>query len=98
MAALLAKYFFDMRTVLEELLLVVKPGAPVYVVVGANYTVAGGERVEIKTAELLGDIAESLGYGRENELPMPMLHSRDIFKRNAGGTETLLTLTTPLHT
>ena len=97
MAALLTKYFFDMRTVFEELLLVVKPGAPMYVVVGGNYTVAGGERVEIKTAELLGDIAESLGYGRESGLPMAMLRSRDIFKRNGGGTETLLTLTTPCH-
>ena len=97
MAALLAKYFFDMRTVLEELLLVVKPGAPVYIVVGDNHTVAGSERVEIKTAELLSDIAESLGYGRESELPMAMLRSRDIFKRNAGATETLLMLTAPPH-
>ena len=97
MAALLANYFFDMRTVFEELLLVVKPGAPVYVVVGRNHTFAGGERVEIKTAELLGDIAESLGYCRESELPMAMLHSRDIFKRNAGATETLLTLIAPVH-
>ena len=97
MAALLAKYFFDMRTVLEELLRVVKPGAPVYVVVGRNYTIAGSERVEIETADLLGDIAESLGYGRDGELPMAMLRSRDIFKRNAGTTETLLTLTTPFH-
>ena len=96
-AALLTKYFFDMRTVLEELLLVVKPGAPVYVVVGGNHTTAGSERIEIKTAELLGDIAESLGYCRESELPMAMLRSRDIFKRNAGATETLLTLTAPFH-
>ena len=97
MAALLAKYFFDMRTVLEELLLVVKPGAPVYIVVGENYTVAGSEHVEIKTADLLGDIADSLGYGLESELPMEMLRSRDIFRRNAGSTETLLMLTTPSH-
>lgn len=97
MAALLAKYFFDMRTVLEELLLVVKPGAPVYIVVGENYTVAGSERIEIKTAELLRDIASSLGYGLESELPMEMLRSRDIFRRNAGSTETLLMLSAPSH-
>ncbi len=97
MAALLAKYFFDMRTVFDELLPVVKPGAPVYVVVGVNHTIAGNERVEIKTAELLCDIAESLGYGRESELPMAMLRSRDIFKRNAGASETLLALTAPYH-
>lgn len=98
MAALLTKYFFDMRTVLEELLLVVKPGAPVYVVIGGNHTVAGGERVEINTAELLGDIAESLGYGRKSDLSMAMLRSRDIFKRNGGRTETLLTLSAPFQT
>ena len=97
MAALLTRYFFDMRTVLEEMLLVVKPEAPVYVVVGRNHTIAGGERVEIRTAELLGDVAESLGYGREGELPMEMLRSRDIFRQNAGTTETLLTLTAPPH-
>ena len=97
MAALLAKYFFDMRTVLEEMLLVVKPGAPVYVVVGENHTIAGSERVEIRTADLLGDIAESLGYGREMDLSMEMLRSRDIFKRNASTTETLLMLTVPSH-
>ena len=95
--ALLAKYFFDMRTVLEELLLVVKPGAPVYVVVGGNHTSAGGERVEIKTAELLSDIAESIGYGLKDGLSMATLRSRDIFKRNAGTNETLLTLTVPSH-
>ena len=97
MAALLTKYFFDMRIVLEQLLLVVKPGAPVYVVVGGNHTIAGDERVEIRTAQLLGDIAESLGYGRDGELPMEMLRSRDIFRRNAGTTETLLMLTAPFH-
>ena len=97
MAALLAKYFFDMLTVLDELLFVVKPGAPVYVVVGGNHTIAGSERVEIRTAELLGDIAESLGYGRDGDVPMEMLRSRDIFRRNAGSTETLLMLTAPSH-
>ena len=96
-AALLTKYFFDMRTVLKEMLAVTKPGAPVYIVVGSNHTIAGGERVEIRTAELLGDVAESLGYGRISELPMEMLRSRDIFKRNAGDTETLLMLTATSH-
>lgn len=96
-ASLLTKYFFDMRTVLEELLSIAKPGAPVYVVVGGNHTIAGGERVEIRTAELLGEIAESLGYSLDSALPMEMLRSRDIFRRNGGTTETLLMLTAPTH-
>ncbi len=96
-AALLAKYFFDMRTVLSAIAGCVKPGAPVFVVVGSNHTIAGGERVDIGTASLLGDIAESLDYNRESELPMEMLHSRDIFKQNASASETLLMLRAPGH-
>lgn len=96
-ASLLAKYFFDMRAVLKEILAVAKPGAPAYVVVGSNHTIAGGERVEITTAEFLGEIAESLGYERNGELDMDMLRSRDIFQKNAGSTETLLMLSTERH-
>lgn len=96
-AALLAKYFFDMKAVLAQVADVVKPGAPVFVVVGSNHTVAGGERVDIRTASLLGDIAESLEYERECDLPMEMLHSRDIFKQNASESETLLMLRAPDH-
>jgi site-specific DNA-methyltransferase (cytosine-N4-specific) len=91
-AALLAKYFADMRTVLFAISKVVKAAAPVYVVVGSNHTIAGGERVDINTAALLGEIAESIGYAQETALSMEMLHSRDIFKQNASDSETLLML------
>lgn len=94
-AALLAKYFFDMTAVLSQVAGSVKPGAPVFVVVGSNHTIAGGERVDIGTASLLGDIAVSLTYERESDLPMEMLHSRDIFKQNASESETLLMLRAP---
>lgn len=97
LAALLAKYFSDMCVVLSAIAKVAKPGAPVYIVVGSNHTIAGGERVDIKTAALLGDIAESRGYSRETELSMEMLHSRDIFKQNASDNETLLMLRAPTH-
>ena len=96
-ASLLAKYFSDMRIVLSAIARVAKPGAPVYIVVGSNHTIAGGERVDIETAIFLGDIAESVGYIRETELSMEMLHSRDIFKHNASDNETLLMLRAPTH-
>jgi site-specific DNA-methyltransferase (cytosine-N4-specific) len=81
-----------MRTVLFAISKVVKAAAPVYVVVGSNHTIAGGERVDINTAALLGEIAESIGYAQETALSMEMLHSRDIFKQNASDSETLLML------
>ncbi|MGH8250462.1 MAG: TRM11 family SAM-dependent methyltransferase [Steroidobacteraceae bacterium] len=96
-AALLTKYFFDMKAVLSQVADAVKPGAPVFVVVGSNHTIAGGERIDIRTASLLGDLAESLAYERESDLPMEMLRSRDIFKQNASESETLLMLRAPGH-
>jgi site-specific DNA-methyltransferase (cytosine-N4-specific) len=91
--ALLGRYFVDMREVLDRLSRVVRHGAPVFFVVGDNHTYAGGQRTEIKTAQLLGELAESLGaYVLEDSIPMEMLVSRDIFKRNATASETILCL------
>lgn len=87
---LLAKYFFDMRDVFRGIAYVLKPGAPAYVVVGNNHTIAGGERVEIETANLLIDIAQAAGLNAEDHVPMEMLVSRDIFKRNAVASEVIL--------
>lgn len=94
-SALLAKYFMDMRQVLSGIAAVTKPGAPVFIVVGSNHTIAGGRRVEIKTGELLGEVAEAMGFERDSDLSMEMLHSRDMFKRNASDSETLLMLKAP---
>jgi len=93
MGALLGRYFLDMREVLYGLSRVVRRRAPVFFVVGDNHTYAGGERTEIKTAQLLGELAESLGcYVLEDSIPMEMLVSRDIFRRNATASETTLCL------
>jgi site-specific DNA-methyltransferase (cytosine-N4-specific) len=88
--ALLAKYFFDMRDVFRGMAYILKPGAPAYVVVGNNHTIAGGERVEIETANLLIDIAQDIGLEAEDHVPMEMLVSRDIFKKNAVASEVIL--------
>ena len=88
--ALLSKYFFDMRQVLCGIFQLLKPGAEAFVVIGNNHTLAGGKRVEIGTAKLLGDIAETLGFKQGAPLAMQMLVSRDIFKRNAVGSESIL--------
>lgn len=88
--SLLAKYFLDMRDVFTGMKKMLAPNSPAYVVIGNNHTIAGGRRVDIKTDEFLGQIGESIGLKLENMIPMDMLVSRDIFKKNAVATETIL--------
>lgn len=92
---LLTKYFIDMQKVFEEMIAVLRPGSPAYVVIGNNHTIAGGERVEIETASLLVDIATATGLKSENRIPMEMLVSRDIFKKNAVASEEILCFRAP---
>lgn len=91
--ALLTKYFIDMQHVFEGIVTVLRPNSPAYVVIGNNHTIAGGERVEIQTANLLVDIAASVGMKLKQRIPMEMLVSRDIFKRNAVASEEILWFT-----
>jgi site-specific DNA-methyltransferase (cytosine-N4-specific) len=93
--ALLTKYFMDMQQVFEGMKAVLRPGRPSYVVIGNNHTIAGGERVEIDTASLLVDIATAVGIKSERRIPMEMLVSRDIFKKNAVASEEILCFRTP---
>jgi DNA modification methylase len=93
--ALLAKYFLDMKDVLAGIKQVLKPGAPAFVVVGDNHTIAGGEKVDIATSSLLVDIADMVGLEAGEHIPMEMLVSRDIFKKNAVASEVILYLRRP---
>jgi site-specific DNA-methyltransferase (cytosine-N4-specific) len=93
--ALLTKYFMDMQQVFEGMKTVLRRGCPAYVVIGNNHTIAGGERVEIDTAHLLADIATAVGMKSERRIPMEMLVSRDIFKKNAVASEEILCFRTP---
>lgn len=89
-SSLLSKYFFDMLTVLQQTYTMLKVDAPAFFVVGDNHTIAGGQRVDINTTELLSDMAERVGFDVEDRLPMEMLVSRDIFRGNASSSETVL--------
>ncbi|PDW01144.1 hypothetical protein [Candidatus Chloroploca asiatica] len=93
--ALLSRYFFDMRRVLVSISNLLRPGASAFVVVGNNHTIAGGERVEIRTADLLADIARTIGFDLAEQIDMEMLISRDIFKKNAMNSEVILHLLRP---
>lgn len=90
--ALLAKYFFDMREVLLGIEAILKPEAFAYIVIGNNHTIAGGQRININTAELLTDLADEVGLTCEDRVPMEMLASRGIFQRNAITSEYILCL------
>jgi len=92
LAALLAKYFFDMREVFVGMAQLLKPGALAFVVIGNNHTTAGGERVEIETAKLLADVAKTVGFELEEIIDMEMLVSRDVFKKNSVASEVILFL------
>jgi DNA modification methylase len=87
---LLYKYFADMRKVLISLRTVMKRGASAFIVVGNNHTIAGGKYVDIPTAKLLTDIAMAQGFKSLREIPMEMLVSRDLFRKNTIGSESIL--------
>ena len=92
LSALLSKYFADMRCVLIQSLIVLKPGAAMFLVVGNNRTTAGGEDVSIETAAHLAEIAEIIGFERVDCIDMDMLASRDIFRANAMPSEQIVWL------
>jgi DNA modification methylase len=88
--SLLYKYFDDMRQAFVGMHTVLKPGASAFVVVGNNHTIAGGTKVEIMTVNLLADLAKTVGFQLAEEIPMEMLVSRDIFRKNAIASESIL--------
>lgn len=92
LSALLFKYFSDMKCVLRSMHDTLKPNGTAFIVVGNNHTTAGGERVEIETAQLLAALADQAGFLVEPSLSMDMLASRDIFRKNAMATEEVLYL------
>lgn len=90
LGALLSKYFFDMVEVIRSFYRLLKPRSFAFVVVGNNHTIAGGERVEIETATMLQHIARQTGFHVPDSLPMEMLVSRDIFRKNSTVSEEIL--------
>jgi site-specific DNA-methyltransferase (cytosine-N4-specific) len=51
--SLLAKYFFDMRDVLQGIYKLLKPEGTAYIVVGSNHTNAANQRIDIDTPMVL---------------------------------------------
>jgi len=88
--ALLGKYFLDMRIVFQGLSQVLKKGANAFFVVGDNFTIAGGEKVNINTIDLLCQVAKNEGFQLVKKLDMEMLVNRNVHKKNATNSESIL--------
>jgi len=92
LGALLATYFFDMRSVLLEIQKTLRPGGQAFLVVGNNRTKTPAGEIEIRTSELLLAMAEAAGFADCRRVPMEMLHSRDIFRENRTPSEHILSM------
>lgn len=88
--ALLAKYFLDMLDSIKAADAMLKPGAKAFYVVGSNSTYVAGEKVDIKTNQLLWDLASTIGWRQMNYIDMDMPISRDVFKKHQGTSEAIL--------
>lgn len=88
--ALLSRYFLDMRSTMENIRMLLARRGKAFLVVGSNSTIAGGQRIRIDTASLLGELGMSCGLQLEHSVPMEMLTSRDIFRQNASDSEVVL--------
>ena len=70
MAALLLRYFADMTKVFRNLDECLKPGASAFFVIGENVTTAGNQEVLIKSADVLTETAEVLGWCIAERIPI----------------------------
>lgn len=95
LATLLSKYFFDMRQVMRQTFMLLRPGGVMFFVVGDNRTTAGNQPVEIGTTGHLIEVAKDAGFRVAGNMPMDMLISRDIFRRNAVPSERIVRLEKP---
>ncbi|MBB2961818.1 TRM11 family methyltransferase [Methylobacterium sp. R2-1] len=91
-AALLANYFFDMREAITQNYGLLRSGGQMFMIVGNNRTVAGGQEVLIETAKHLAELAMGAGFSLTEMLSMEMLSSRDIFRANATPSEFVISL------
>ena len=67
--ALLTKYFFDMKEVLMGMYTLLKSGRCAFIVIGNNHTIAGGQRIDIETAQLLAEIGVMTGFEIQQQIP-----------------------------
>lgn len=93
--ALVFRYFRDMAAFFANVRAVMKPGAPVALVVGKNRTTLGGTEFLIDTPSLLADVACHLGYSRIHTERMDTYPRYELHQKNAIDEETLIVVSVP---
>ncbi|GHG61519.1 hypothetical protein GCM10010919_06060 [Alishewanella longhuensis] len=81
-AALLFRYFIDMKAVMENCLKVLKPGADAFFVVGDSKTKLGDDWFHINTCEMLVLIANQVGFVASEFLKVSVTNDNKINSKN----------------
>lgn len=95
--ALLAKYFLDMLDAMKAANQMLKPGALAFYVVGNNSTMVAGKKVIIDTNILLWNLADKIGWHKEEYIDMDMLKVKLGYRNNPGTTEAILIFKKEVH-
>ena len=83
MAALLLRYFGDMTKVFRNLDVCLAKGASAFFVIGDNLTTAGDQEVVIKSANVLAETAEYLGWKIQERIPITVTTEKQRHARNS---------------
>jgi hypothetical protein len=83
MAALLLRYFTDIRLTLEQAHRVMKPGARAYYVVGDSRTKVGDEWFAISTCRHTQEIATEIGFAMRPAISIDVTTERMLHLKNA---------------
>ena len=89
---LLYRYFASMRDALQSVRDVLRPSAPFALIVGRNHTVLGGVRHDIDTPTHLANMAATVGWRVEEQMPLQTYRRYGYHVNNAIAHETLLLL------
>jgi hypothetical protein len=90
MAALLLRYFKDMRSTLGQVRSLLRSGGRAYYVVGDSRTNAGGEWVNIETCRHTEEIAELAGFSLQPSISIDVTREKMLHMKNAITTNKVL--------
>lgn len=83
MAALLFRYFDDMRRVFENLTRVIRPGGRLSFVIGDNKTIAGESPIDITSGKVLAELGESMGWKLVDSIPISVTKDAHLHSHNS---------------
>jgi len=91
-AALLYKYFGDMKDALCNIYSVLKPSGACAFIVGNNTTIAGNTKIIIPTARFLAMISRNIGFKDHRTLTLNTYPRTEIHSKNSVREESLIVL------